>query len=453
VLWGALLLVAMLALAVDWIPGSPHVREKNVTVYYPPHADTLGVSLSVQPPLASQEQGTSQLVPLEFTSHADRPLRLRDLELEPRDCFALKLRPSPDYEDPTESYMGITLEPGQTIVVLYDLVTPPEEKAACFGQYALVFRYRWQVDPAPAPANSRRPAEREPTQQAVVTTSPIEVVTPTTRPGERFFHIVGLVAAAILLPVLLWFLNSVYQRAQAKQDIWKAIFPGLLVLTQQHYLPILRRMYALVPVLALHNPPAGAAAGDADCGLLMEKLVLLRAQMQRLQRSFGGYHFRSKPGETMYGELEDTFWLELLFDPNSEDYAALLRLLEAGFAAEQPLGDALHLKDGGAWKTARDRARLLHSLQTGVAQDLEKMQALGKVLGMLIAVLEFECDRPLYPEWYPEPPTFPYEDFASDGRWLLQYKGLKPEQVSRIKAAMDDYLKTISKVFRRKTER
>lgn len=40
-------------LSTGTIPGIPAVSQKTVTVFYPPHADSTGVSLFLQPPMAS----------------------------------------------------------------------------------------------------------------------------------------------------------------------------------------------------------------------------------------------------------------------------------------------------------------------------------------------------------------------------------------------------------------
>jgi hypothetical protein len=433
-----ILLLLLFALATDLIPGAPHARERNVTLYSAPHSDALPVSLFLQPPLATQVQGESQPISIQFTNHEALSAHVRSPVLESR-CFQLNApeslaRSSPPLEFP--------LPPGATQVFTYQLKALSGDPE-CAGQHPLVISYKWWIEPATAqPAtNPSAPTWHD----AIVTSSPVEIVSAHTRSWERFFHLIAVVVAAVLLPVLLWFLNSFYQNAQARQDIWKAIFPGILILTQQHYLPILRRMFFLDAAIV----PQGDPPSSVDCSLLLERVVLLRAQTQRLTRTFGGYHFRSKPGEELFGTLEQIFWFHQLFQVNSKPFEAISLIVETAFPDGATLGDSLQLTGPSAWKAGPHRAILLAHLKSTVVADTDKLNHLHLILAMLQTLLAFECDRPLYPEWYSQPPMFPYDEFKQQGEQLIAHKKAIPaNKLESVRDQLNLYLKGIPKVCR-----
>lgn len=490
----ALLALVVAGLAFGWIPGLPQSREKNITAFYPPHADALGVSLFLQPPLATQVLGESQLIPLQFTSHEKTPAQVSDLSLlQPEQEWCFELTPSPTVAHGTVP--KLILEPGQTVALLYRLHALGD-RPDCRGQRQLVFSYSWlAAAPAPHPApavrarrgkrkhgsrqrgrSSRRgqpvtPPAAAPApllERASISTSPIELVTPVTRAWERIFHVVGLILAAVLLPVFIALLNASYQDsqqkresrhrradkarelrqqvAQQKQDIWKAIFPGMLILTQQHYLPLLRRMDFLTGAIKpLLQATRAHPATQSQVLLFLDRVILFRAQTRALQKTFGGYHFRSKPGEELYGTLEDIFWFSLLFDQNSPEYAALATLIENAFPNAATVKDAFVPPVAGT-SPATEYSTVAAAMAL-LSADGHKVKAVSAALTMLQQVLAFECDRPLYPEWYSDPPLFPYAEFAQHARDLLAAPSLH-SQAAAFQELVTSYLTSIPKECR-----
>jgi hypothetical protein len=459
---GILTLVAgllLVSLAENWVGGLPYASEKNVTVYYPPHAESLGISLFVQPPLVTlQTQGEVQTLSLQFANHLPNPASLHGPTLSAGDCFAFYPH---DASSRGRNSGSVLLQPGQAIVELYDLQAIAG-KDECLSQHPLTIRYSWTSQPPPPPvvaagkkgppagqgAGGGQPAS--PLQEAAVSTSAIQIVTANTRVLERFFHGLSLVAAAVLLPVLLALFNANYQRIQSEREIWKAVFPGILILTQQHYLPILRRIVFLKDSIEpLVKTAPNIVLKDEDVTLILERTVLFRAQTQRLVNTYGGYHFRSKPGEELYGALADAFWFSLLPYADATAYAPFSKLVEILYPKDTLIGESISLAEDTDGKKQETHKKAWESLKSRIdpATNAGRLQAMASLLSMLYAILAFECDRPLYPEWYDQAPHFRYTEFKEKAEGLLA-GGFLSKEAEELRGLFEDYLDTIEKASR-----
>lgn len=395
-------------LSTRHIVGMPETVQKNVTVSYPPHSDAEGVSIFLQPPMATlQFENESQVLGVQFINHTAKPVDFDRLKPYPADCFDLQ----------TDESFPVTLQPKGSRVLLYKLLFQTKQPNCLKGQ-PLTLSYQWapqvtRTRPIKTKKHSRRrrsivPAPPPPPHQVTVSTSPILISTPARNGWERFYHAGG----AILVPLLLGVLTFLFQEGQRQRDerakeqdfkleVWKQILPDIVKLTTKHYSPISRRM------TGLRNEIKKDSASEAT----LIAALLLRRQVKALADINGGFYFRSSVGEQMCSRLSDVFW-ENWYEAYGRDQfhtvAEYVKLTDNIATAR------LSLVSRAA---SRNFRILLTDFKAKMATEDGKkgMDDSRIILCLMTRVLDFECNRPLYPEWYEEAPEFIAKNFSFDG--------------------------------------
>jgi hypothetical protein len=443
----ACFLFLLWVLAKGQFPGLRQDREKNVTVFYPPRPEGGGVTLFLGPPVATlQTQGDSEPLLLEFTNHLPVVAHVESLRISPSDCFILD--PVKEPSSPA-ALPEATLRPGETVVSPYRLRFKQDPKS-CSGQRSLMLAFHWMGEQSQVATNEKKANGRNISHTAstlaprsgeyALSTSPIELVTLSQRAMERMVHVIGLLAGAILIPLALGLLTWAYQVRQSKQDkrqneealrldAWKAIFPDMLKNIQRHYIPISRRMDLVIEQIELHEKDP-----SKNLRMLYEKVLILRAQVRHLGATRGGFYFRSKPGEELCGDLLDVFWPLCRRQADASLYSDLVaKLFPRGVA----IGESISLPPGSSDET--DFNTLVAHFEADIAVEPMGLNRMRRLLSLLRMILNFECDSPLYPEWYDDAPEFEVDDF--------NFKDLPlGEDGDKIQERAGRYIKYVSKI-------
>jgi hypothetical protein len=440
------------ALAINLLPGLPEARKKNVTVFYPPHADTFGVSLFLEPPVATlQVQGDTsedQLLSLQFTNRLETPAQLGSLTAFPQNCFTLL----PDPSGATPSAWS-PLAPHQTAVALLRLKLPAERRE-CLGQRPLILRYTWTALSAPTPHTRKKPAKRTRRgkgkvapppppilQQATISTSPIEIITQARRSWERFFHVTAVVCGAVLIPIFLALFTYTYQVGQAKRDalqerqalqfeVWKIIFPRLSRAIEKYYIGISRQMDLL-------RVETKEPAATADFDSLFAALFTLRKQFEIFLEDKGGYSFRTKPAENLCANLTNRFWDACYgFSADKDTFLATAGMFDPKFTLNQAKQKL------AALGTADPAVRTLQLQFKTALSTGNNLKNFDHHLELIVSILDFECDRPYYPEWYTIAPQIKLASFTATGLCL------SPAHQQEVQALIETYIADIARECR-----
>lgn len=379
----ALLILLLVLLASGFLPGYSYDSGTNVHVFYPTGAEANGVSLFVAPPLSTLELAqAAEPLSLQFTNHTAAPATVTMVSVSPAECFTLSATPG-----------GLKLNPGQSTMVQYQLYFQGTAKETCAGLHILTLKLDWKDT-----AN---------TGQYTVSTGPIRLVSRWERFLERFFRLLGLVGAAAIIPIVLALITVFYQATQARRDeegkerelrldVWKAIFPILLKSIRTYYLPISRQMDLLSEEIGRFQK----APTLPNAYRVFENIVLLRGTIRYLALNEGGFFFRSKPGEELFGDLLEVF--RTICIPAAE-MPQFSKLIEELFPEETaPPEDVIFPTPDS--KTEFDA--MSNNLFVRASGDPTLMNRILRILTALRQILTFECDRPLYPEWYADAPAF-----------------------------------------------
>ncbi len=392
---GVVLAVAVfLGLVSGLLPGIPDPQQKALTVFYRPNAGKEGLSLYLQPPMSMlQVEGRSQALAMQFTNYQSTPVQLLDVHVEPSNCFTLRFnRPGP-----------LTVMPNQSVVLLPRLAARAgvEEDSTRCHQQSLNFVYSWDGAESRVNTNS-------------VSTSPVTLIARWKEFAERLLHALDAIVISVSLPLFLGLLNYLYQRSadrRAQQEtalarnlqVWKEILPSIIKLVTQHYVPISRKMDIVteeIVKLESHDPAQGGSTLN-----VLAALLLLRRAVWELYQQNGGWYLRSKRAEQLCTNLADRLWDEC----DSYCRTVEFRNLAEGFTREDTF---FTIRDHLSSPTVTPERRQLRNDFEYALRDPRKLDRIKRLLSLSTRVLDFECDRPLYPEWYEEAPRFNTHQFS-----------------------------------------
>ncbi len=381
------------------IPGVPDLPQKTVSLYSSPQTDTSPLTLYLQPPASTLEVGAAgQVLALQFSNRSTNAAQLSQVIAEPHTCFALR---------PLESQPGV-LPAGKTVVSLYRLTVPGGDHGTdapmeCHAQEELTLRYSYTWSAQAGAAGQAR-------GEGFISTSPISITTARQLWWERVFRMAGLLAVPLLLAIVGFYFQEFQTRKADQQkdeslrlEVWKIVFPIVNGLNNKYYVQMARKAgYA----------KAEASAAKPNGRSVTAALVLLRAANLALYKEQGGFSFRNLPAEDLCYALSQQLWgiCQGMLDEGDQLYfdefaACVLR--------RDTIGEAANKLDARAAQDAELRKRLELFQQTVILPIQQGIVI--KLLDAFGAILEFECNTLLYPEWYQTPPVLNFSKLSLEG--------------------------------------
>jgi hypothetical protein len=413
----AVALLLCILLSFNVLPGYPDSAEKNVPIYNPAGPNPPALTLSLNPPLnALQASGETQLLAIQFANRGNRSLNVTGLDLSPESCF--NIAPADRSPNVPSSSNPVPLASGRSAFFWYRLTAQSTE--ACLGQFPLVLRYSWKDSTA---------AKSAPNQQQSISTGPIRVSTLGRIRAERFFSLLAKIVPIILLPVVLAAGGYIFQllqdqkaRHQKDQDdlrdaaekkreahrahrlklqeqkleVWKTILPGIINAIREHYIPI-------VSLLTNMKDETASTNTKPDCETILACALIVRRKVMFLTEKNGGLYFESLAGEALCSQLINIFrdkCRELAKDRYSFQKAA--EFYPPDITIERMRSEL----QAAIQSNPADSLSLMFETFKKGCSDPQAREQLDHLVELILAVLEFESNAPLYLNWYNAPQTF-----------------------------------------------
>jgi hypothetical protein len=410
-------LLLCILLSINVLPGYPDSAEKNVPIYSQAGPNWPPLILYVNPPLNSiQASGENQFLAVQFTNRGTTSLNVTGLDLSPGSCFDIV----PADRSPTipSSSSPVPIEKGGSAFFWYRLSA--SKKGGCLGQFPLVLRYSWK-DSAAAP--------KDPDQRQSISTGPIQISTYWRIHAQRFFSLLARIIPLILLPVVLAAGGYVFQllqdqkaRDQKKQDnlrekaekkrearqaerqklqeqqleVWKTILPGIIGAIREHYIPIVSLLTNLKDETASTN-------SQPDTETILACALIARRKVMYLTEKNGGLYFESLAGETLCSQLINIFrdkCYEIAKDRHAFQKAA--EFYPPDITIEKMRTELR----SAILSNPNDTLSLMFETFRKGCLNTKAREQLDYLVELILAVLEFESNAPLYVNWYHAPQTF-----------------------------------------------
>ena len=396
------LLAALLGLFFRYIwliaagsqPGFRGEVMADVKIFYPAAKDkSVSAFLAPPPPLLKNDEK----VPLSvlFRNDLDSAVVISSVLASPQDCFTL--RPASE---------SLQVGARQSKLEVEELSWNNTQKTIdCGERQSMVLSFQWKAIPAPAKtaATKRKQlvhkkgnAPALPSGSYAIATSQIRLPRTNRITWERFFHILGLLAGAILTPLVIAIATLLYQKSSAEREsrrkVWEIIYPDIVKNIQTHYAPILRRLRILLDALdALPTPPV-----VTNLDPFAEAVLLARAEVVRFATDRGGFLFRSKPAEELCSTIFSALWDKVLDTTNP----AILKLVEHGISGKKVVS---YLP--AAVTASADFITYRNSLLPVLVSQQDRTD-LKSLLTLAMTIIQLESDHPFYPEWYDSKSSF-----------------------------------------------
>jgi len=458
------LLLIVLLLSLDMIPGYPDTAEKSVAIYQSAAQNSAGLSVFLHPPLNSvQTVGHEQHLAFQF-SNAGPDVHVSDLRLSSPDCLTIALQSPPAAgriassgpPPGTPNKTAFNLPRGQSAVYLYTL----SASASCLGQFPLVFTYDWrpmtpeETAAQASGASAQKKDDQPATEHQSISTGPILVTTPGKLKWERLFSLSGKTVPIILLPVLLALATMLFQHLQQRRadlqkdledsksglqkkqeqrlQVWKTILPAFMEAVRQYYVPMLSIISVMTGETAKQKP------AEADLDEVLAGALLLRNKFTNMIWHNGGFYFKNLVGEQLCTVVFDALMERCYLLAGDKDS------LRA--AAEQLPKDSTPRAVKEMVRKARANSPLVamrSNIRQKVDADSNVLTALNSHLNLVAELLTYEANVPLFP-WY-EAPYKLNEDNLKVGELGLDSKTETAlnAYIADIKKAFDEYVKSL----------
>jgi outer membrane protein OmpA-like peptidoglycan-associated protein len=287
--------------------------------------------------------------------------------------------------------------------------------------------------------------------QQSVSSSPLLVTTRSRLNWERFYRLIAIVLLPALVPLSIWFAGYIVQRTQEKRaelqsaserklEVWKTILPGIISAIRRHYIPILS-------LLGNMQEETDAKKSNPDGLRILACALLFRRKIMFLTEKNGGLYFESLKGEKLCAQLinisrEKCYELSKnrdAFQRAAEFYAPSTTIERMRDQVEMTLNS----------NPADEISEMFNEFNKGCLEAKARKE-LDALIRLILAVLEFESNAPLYLNWYGAPQTFnpKLEDLIKD--LGLPEKSTNTEEENteeKVRKNFEDYLDDLEKRY------